>query len=196
MTMSNDINVSPWNVPPIDHSTPLGASKSGYHSQSQSVSAPKPNRPVTETVDARPASIEAFTWVSTHGGAGSTSLRRGSGRGLDLTARWPDPARGWPSSVALVCRSNSAGLDAMGQMLQEWVSRSVPGVHVMAAVVVADGPTKPPKRIRARVSELRSITPTVITMPWVEEWRELPYGPHQTAVQVADAVGTAQTQVL
>lgn len=194
--MSNDINVSPWNVPPIDHNTPLGASRSGYHNPSQSVSAPRPSRPVTETTLERPPSIESFTWVSTHGGAGATSLHLGGRRGLDLTARWPDPSLGWPSAVVLVCRSNAAGLDSMGRMLQEWVSRSVAGVHVVAAVVVADAPTKPPKRIRARISELRSITPTVLTMPWVEEWRELPYGPHQTAVQVAAAIGTAQAQDL
>lgn len=196
MPMSNDIIVSSWNVPPIDHNTPRGESDTGYQTSRQSVTAPKPSRPVTPAVSQRPPSIEAFTWVSTHGGAGATSLRHGSSRGLDLTTQWPDPSLGWPSAVVLVCRSNAAGLDSMGRMLQEWVSRSVRDVQVLATVVVADAPTKPSKRIRARINELRSIAPAVWTVPWVEQWRDQPYVPHPVAAQIADAIRSGQAHNL
>lgn len=194
MTVNNDMNLSPWNVPPIDHSTPLGASESEYHKARQTVTAPRPNRPVTQSARHRPGSIETFTWVATHGGAGATSLAVGSGHGLDLSGEWPDPSLGWPTATVLVCRSNAAGLDSMGRMLQEWVSRSVPQVDVVAVVIVPDAPTKPSKRIRSRIQELRSIVSVVINMQWVEDWRDLPYVPHPAALRVAEAINSAQAQ--
>lgn len=159
--------------------------------ENAAVAAPRPHRPLTARAQGRPASIEPFVWVSVHGGAGGSSLRRSTSAGLHLSHQWPDPLLGWPSRVVLVCRSNGAGLDAVGQMLQEWVSRSVPDVEVLAVVVVADAPTKPSKRTRERIAELRSIAPRVLPMAWVEQWRDHPYTPHPAAAAVAAAVEAA-----
>ncbi len=188
MPMTDETGSSPWNIPPISTSTPPVASSSAYHARSDAVAAPRPRRPLTARTSERPDRIEPFVWVGTHGGAGATSLQRSTGSGLDLSQRWPDPALGWSSSVVLVCRSNGAGLDAMGRLLQEWVSRSVPDLRVLAAVVVDDAPSKRSRRVRARVSELRSVAPQVLTLPWIEAWRDNPYTPHPAAGGIADAV--------
>ncbi|WP_131404677.1 DUF6668 family protein [Aeromicrobium sp. IC_218] len=188
MTISNDTGVSPWMVPPIGDETSSPSRGHDYHDFERSVAAPVPKRPLTSRVTERPDSIEPFVWVAAHGGAGATSLRQGSGAGLDLTGQWPDPELGWPSRVVLVCRSNAAGLDAAGRMLQEWVSRAVPDVRVLAVAVVADAPARPTKLMRARLVELGSIAPRVLNMPWVDQWRDHPYVADPAAAALATRI--------
>ncbi|WP_215817139.1 DUF6668 family protein [Pimelobacter sp. 30-1] len=133
----------------------------------------------------------AFTWVSAHGGAGSTSLARSSGEGIDLTSCWPDPGMGWPAAVALVCRSDAAGVAAAARMLAEAASGSAAGLKIVALVVVADIATKPPKAVRERIYELSSTVPQLVRVPWVRSWRETPYQRQNAAVEAAATVAAA-----
>ncbi|WP_019146613.1 DUF6668 family protein [Aeromicrobium massiliense] len=188
MTVSDGTEVSPWNVPPMATDPDASTSSHDYRESGATVTAPIPKRPLTGRTTQRPEGIAPFVWVSAHGGAGATSLRRGSGAGLDLTSQWPAPELGWPARVVLVSRANAAGLDAAGRMLQETVSRTVPDVQMVAVVTVADAPTRPSKHIRARLVELGSIAPRVIHMPWVENWRDHPYVRDPAAVAVADLI--------
>lgn len=188
MTVSDGTEVSPWDVPPMATGPGAPAPFHDYREPRATVAAPIPKRPLTGRTTERPEAIAPFVWVAAHGGAGATSLRRGSGTGVDLTSHWPDPRLGWPTRVVLVCRSNAAGLDAVGRMLQETVSRAVADVQVVAVVTVADAPNRPSKHIRARLGELESIAPRVIHMPWVESWRDHPYVRDPAAIAVADLV--------
>jgi hypothetical protein len=133
----------------------------------------------------------AFTWVSAHGGAGSTSLARSSGLGVDLSCRWPDPRLGWPAAVAVVCRSDAAGLTAAAGMLAAAASGGVPDLNVAALVVVDDAPVKVSKVIKARIHELGGTVPELIRVPWIRAWRDNPYTPDKSATKAAATVAAA-----
>lgn len=145
---------------------------------------PLPAPPPPPPGPAQPPVTATFGWLGTHGGAGATSLRAGSGVGVDLGREWPNPEAGQPSAVALVCRSNTAGLDAAGQHLQAWTTSTVTGLTVIAVVVVADASTKPPRIVRDRIGDLRAVVPTVLNLGWIGSWRENPYTVHPDAESI------------
>lgn len=144
-------------------------------------------------VGTSPDHQDTWTWVSTHGGAGSTSLVHGAARGLDLTGRWPAPEHGWPARVVLVARSNMAGLAAAGRFLQEWAAHQVPDLLLVGLVIVADAPGRPTRAARNRSSELAAIT-TVWQLPWVARWRDTPYTAEPAAQKVAATVAATLTK--
>lgn len=127
-------------------------------------------------------------WVSAHGGAGSTSLARASGIGLDLTGLWPSPPHGWPAHAAVVCRSNAAGLHAGSRLLAEAASGQLGDLDVVALVVVADAPSKLSRSLRTRVRELGGTVREVVHVPWIEAWRDNPYTPERAATAAAATV--------
>ena len=133
-----------------------------------------------------------WVWVSTHGGAGATSLARSTGEGIDLHQQWPHPNLGWPAAVVLVARTNARGLDAAGRFLHEWVSGAVPGVQVLALVAMADAPGRAPRTIRSRLHEL-SGSVKVLPCPWVGEWRETPDVPAGDVRKVAATIAAMLT---
>lgn len=133
-----------------------------------------------------------FVWLSAHGGAGATSLARSSGVGLELTRQWPAPELGWPGCVAVVCRSNAAGLDAAaGVLAAAAADEAGPGVWVGALVVVDDAPTRVSRAIRARIYELAGTVPRLVRVPWISSWRDSPYTAAPAAVRAAAAVRPA-----
>lgn len=149
--------------------------------------------PVARVPVARRA--EPFAWVAAHGGAGATSLQVAAGCGLDLGGRWPALSAGDPSTVVLVCRSNTAGLDSAGRMLHQWSTSVVPGLHVLAVVVVADAPTKTSRAIRDRIGDLKAVVADVFTMPWISPWRDTPYTANEEATAIGDRLAQlASTQ--
>lgn len=171
---------SPWATPP---------SASGMRPAAR-IAAPAPRGDLVPRVAVQPSREDAWTWVSTHGGAGSTSLTHGSGRGLHLTGCWPAPPLGWPAPLVLVARSNMAGLAAAGRFVQEWAARMTPDLLLAGLVIVADAPGRPTRAARNRSSELESVT-AVWHMPWIGRWRDTPYTPDPSAEKVAAAVAAA-----
>lgn len=185
---------SPWHVPPMGaeqdlEDAPVVESDELVVPAAPQVWAPVPDGAPTPRVALPPGGRHIFAWVGAHGGAGTTSLARGSGTGADLTRSWPAPALGWPRAAALVCRSNNAGLDAAARLIQEVVSGVVDDVDLAALVVVADAPGKPPKPIRTRIHELAGTVPQLLQVPWIESWREYPY-------TVQASVQTVATQIV
>ncbi|RRR86565.1 hypothetical protein EHS43_04040 [Streptomyces sp. RP5T] len=154
-----------WVRGPTTHDAiPQPARPSPSPSQSPQRRAPAPAGQAPSRQQGRVA------WVSTHGGAGASTLARLLG-GADLGRRWPDPARGEPSQVLLVARTHQAGMQAVSQALHALRNGEQPaGVHLMAVVLVADAPGKLPRPLGRRVRVLRSAA-EVHRVPWVPAWR-------------------------
>ncbi|KQY61426.1 hypothetical protein ASD30_25540 [Nocardioides sp. Root140] len=81
-----------------------------------------------------------------------------------------------------------AGLDAAAHMLQEYAAGLLPGLEVLALVVVDDERAKPTKRIRTRIRELGGTVPNLYRLPWQQAWRDDPYQPNKTAARIASRI--------
>ncbi|MFE0522065.1 hypothetical protein [Streptomyces sp. MBT33] len=126
----------------------------------------EPRRPRT----ARGRSRNEVGWVKAHGGAGVTSLVEVLG-GVDVGARWPDPARGEPRRVVLVGRTSARGLRSVSQALGSLHDGRAPqGLELLAVVLVADAPGRLPLGLLRRVRVLRSAA-RVQRVPWIPAWR-------------------------
>lgn len=139
------------------------------------ITAPAPAGAPWPTTDTPcPDKDAPLTWVSTHGGAGSTSLAALTTPGVALTRAWP--GTGWPQSIVLVARSNAAGLAAAAEAIARVASGQMPtGCTVRALVLVADAPGRLPRDLRRRVDDLAALVPALIRVEWVEAWRTNPY---------------------
>ncbi|MFI9748802.1 hypothetical protein [Streptomyces collinus] len=118
----------------------------------------------------RGRSRDEIGWVKAHGGAGATSLAEALG-GVDVGARWPDPARGEPRRIMLVGRTSMRGLGAVSRALGALRDGQAPqGVDLLGVVLVADAPGRLPLGLLRRVRVVRSVT-RVQRVPWIPAWR-------------------------
>lgn len=109
-------------------------------------------------------------WISVHGGAGASTLATLVG-GVDIGNRWPDPGQGEPTTVLLVGRTHAAGLKAVSQTLDIFRrGEQPPGLQVVAVVLVADAPGRPPRELNQRIKIISSAV-AVHRVPWVPAWR-------------------------
>lgn len=187
---------SPWVTGPLVE--PAGETIAPQPSPSpaaraRGLGAPAPRGNVLGRTDTTAPRAASLCWLSTSGGAGSTSLARASREGVDLTGSWPSPKRGWPTRVVLVARADMAGLNAAGRFLQEWAGGLVEDIELLGLVLSADAPARPPRAVRARMTELRAVT-TVWHLPWIPAWRETPYTPDPTATKLVATVAASITQ--
>ncbi len=119
---------------------------------------------------ARARSRDEIGWVKAHGGAGVTSLVELLG-GVDVGARWPEPARGEPHRVVLVGRTSARGLRSVSQALGALHDGKAPeGLELLAVVLVADAPGRLPLGLLRRIRVLRSVA-RVHRVPWIPAWR-------------------------
>ncbi|MET7981546.1 hypothetical protein [Streptomyces sp. NPDC005281] len=126
----------------------------------------RPKRPRT----ARGTSRDEVGWVKAHGGSGATSLAEAFG-GVEVGARWPDPARGEPRRVVLVGRTNARGLRSVSQALGALKDGDAPqGLELLGVVLVADAPGRLPLGLLRRIRVLRSVA-RVHRVPWIPAWR-------------------------
>ncbi|MEW1647169.1 hypothetical protein [Streptomyces sp. NPDC091219] len=130
---------------------------------------------------ARGRSREDVGWVKAHGGSGATSLADALG-GVDVGARWPEPARGEPYRIVLVGRTSASGLRSVSQALGQLKDGKAPqGLELLAVVLVADAPGRLPLGLLRRIRVLRSVA-RVHRVPWIPAWRTdspLKYIPRQ-----------------
>ncbi|MFD7502287.1 DUF6668 family protein [Streptomyces sp. NPDC059850] len=113
---------------------------------------------------------QQVAWITTHGGAGASTLARILG-GADIGRRWPDPARGEPGQVLLVARTHHAGMRAVSHALNALRKGEHPdGVRSLAVVLVADAPGRLPRPLGRQVRVMRSAA-EVHRIPWVPAWR-------------------------
>ncbi|MEW2163413.1 hypothetical protein AB0912_10490 [Streptomyces sp. NPDC007084] len=118
----------------------------------------------------RGGSRDEVGWVKAHGGSGATSLVEAFG-GVDVGARWPDPARGEPRRIVLVGRTSARGLQSVSQALGALKDGNAPqGLDLLAVVLVADAPGRLPLTLLRRIRVLRSVT-RVHRVPWIPAWR-------------------------
>ncbi|MFF3451065.1 hypothetical protein ACFYXJ_28430 [Streptomyces sp. NPDC002667] len=126
----------------------------------------RPKRPRA----ARGTSREEIGWVKAHGGSGATSLAEVFG-GVEVGARWPDPARGEPRRVVLVGRTSARGLRSVSQALGALKDGDAPqGLELLGVVLVADAPGRLPLGLLRRIRVLRSVA-RVHRVPWIPAWR-------------------------
>ncbi|MET4659395.1 hypothetical protein ABID80_003111 [Streptomyces sp. PvP037] len=137
------------------------------------------------------ASRDEIGWVKAHGGAGASSLAESLG-GVDVGARWPEPARGEPRRVMLVGRTSARGLRAVSRALGALQDGKAPqGIDLLGVVLIADAPGRLPLNLLRRIRVVRSVT-HVHRVPWIPAWRtggQPKYLPRQLAA-LADLVGT------
>ncbi|MEU9140796.1 hypothetical protein AB0D33_33370 [Streptomyces sp. NPDC048404] len=116
------------------------------------------------------ARARRFSWIATHGGAGSSTLASVFG-GHDAGRDWPRPDRGDPASVLLVGRTHAAGLDAVSHTLDIFRRGDAPpGLDLDAIVLVADAPGRLPRQLTQRVKVINSAI-DVYRVPWMPAWR-------------------------
>lgn len=116
------------------------------------------------------ARAREFSWIATHGGAGSSTLATVFG-GHDAGRDWPRPDRGEPASVLLVGRTHAAGLDAVSHTLDIFRRGDAPpGLDLDAIVLVADAPGRLPRQLTQRIKVINSVI-DVYRVPWMPAWR-------------------------
>ncbi|MET9386100.1 DUF6668 family protein [Streptomyces sp. NPDC002928] len=109
-----------------------------------------------------------FSWVATHGGAGTSTLAAVYG-GQDCGRDWPGP--GDPPSMLLVARTHAAGLDAVLRTLEMFRHGEAPaGLDLDSVVLVADAPGRLPRPLAQHVARIESVI-DVHRVPWVPAWR-------------------------
>jgi hypothetical protein len=110
--------------------------------------------------------------VSCHGGAGTSTLAHLIPGGWEAGRAWPDPERGGPPGVLLVCRSNYSGLTAASGAVRQWAAGMVPrAVAVWGLVIVADAPGRMPRKLAAMRQRISGTVQATFFVPWVPQWR-------------------------
>ncbi|MFJ9538297.1 hypothetical protein ACIRPX_13645 [Streptomyces sp. NPDC101225] len=91
--------------------------------------------------------------------------------GVDVGARWPEPARGEPRRIVLVGRTSARGLRSVSQALGALKEGDAPqGLDLLGVVLVADAPGRLPLTLLRRIRVLRSVA-RVHRVPWIQAWR-------------------------
>lgn len=182
---------------PRQHAVPQAAPQAAPHPAPARRAAPAPaaeagwgqtRRPKA----ARGRSRDEVGWVKAHGGAGVTSLVEALG-GVDVGARWPEPARGEPRRIVLVGRTSAGGLRSVSQALGALKDGKAPqGLELLGVVLVADAPGRLPLVLLRRIRVLRSVA-RVHRVPWIPAWRTGGRPKHEPRqlVTLAKLVGSA-----
>lgn len=172
-------NANPWLTGPTPAGQPEAqvAPPPSHRGQRPGASAPQPGVPVPDTVDRLPQ--RAVTWPATmwwlgvHGGAGESTLTQLISGTRSADHAWPIPhPRGTTLRVALVARTNYAGLSAAQRAATEWASGMLDdGVQLVGLVLMPDAPGRLPRPLRELQQLIAGGVPHVWSMPWVDAWR-------------------------
>jgi hypothetical protein len=129
------------------------------------VAGPEPGPPEPPHASATP---RHFSFVGTHGGAGTSTLAAVYGA-HDSGRDWPGPAD--PRSILLVARTHAAGLQAALNALDVFRrGEAPPGLDLDAVVLVADAPGRLPRPLAHGIRTIESMI-DVYRVPWVPAWR-------------------------
>lgn len=137
--------------------------------------APQRGVPAPDRIDQLPVYDRHRTaplwWLSTHGGAGESSL-------ASLVPDWSAAEHAWPrhpdqtpARVVLVARSHMRGLRAAQTAATQWAAGLVPHAEVLGLVVVADAPGRLPRPLRDFAHVVAGGVPRTWTVPWIDAWR-------------------------
>ncbi|TDB80178.1 hypothetical protein E1182_09925 [Micromonospora sp. KC721] len=110
-------------------------------------------------------------WVGCHGGAGTSTLARLVGFGLDFGGRgWPMVTPEMPPThVVLVCRASASGTWAATGAVEQWRRPGMSSLmKVLGVVAVAASPRRPPRIATERLQLLAGWVPHVWRVGWVD----------------------------
>jgi hypothetical protein len=131
-----------------------------------------PVRPHLGGRDGEDSALASWWWLGVHGGAGVTTLAQFVAGGADAHRCWPDPARGGPRVVVLVCRTYRAGLERALDSARQWAASDVPaGLLLGGAVALADAPGRLTRSQSEALRLLAGVVPRLWTVPWIEDLR-------------------------
>lgn len=176
-------NANPWLTGPEQPSEPEpeASPATSRRAARTGPAAPQAGVPTPDTADRLPRWSQAWPatvwWLGVHGGAGETTL-------ASLAVGSRPAGHGWPaverttSRVALVARTNWAGLTAAQRAATEWASGALGDtVQLVGLVLIPDAPGRLPKPLRDMQQVIGGGVPRVWTLPWVEAWRLGPVDP-------------------
>jgi hypothetical protein len=139
--------------------------------------APQAGVPVPDTADRLPRIQQSGTgtiwWLGVHGGAGESTLAALGGGTCAARHAWPMPVTpGTSHRVALVARTNYAGLAAAQRAAIEWASRELgDAIELVGLVLIADAPGRRPKQLRHFEEIVSGGVPRTWVIQWHEPWR-------------------------
>ncbi|WP_247614624.1 hypothetical protein [Streptomyces tagetis] len=91
--------------------------------------------------------------------------------GVDVGARWPEPAKGEPRRIVIVGRTSARGIRSVSRALGALREGKAPqGLDLVAVVLVADAPARLPLGLLRRIRVIRSVV-HVHRVPWIPAWR-------------------------
>ncbi len=148
----------------------MAAVKAAAVAASRTRPGPAPELPfamIPQNLDAWPP----VWWVGCHGGAGTSTLARLVGFGLDFGSKgWPavSPAMP-PTRVVLVCRASAIGTWAATGAIEQWRRPGMSDLmQVLGVVAVAASPRRPPRIATERLQLLRGWAPDLWHVGWVD----------------------------
>lgn len=156
------------------------------------VSAPQAGVPVPDQADRLPrrdsAAQATVWWLGVHGGAGETSLTLLAAGSRAADHAWPMPSPGLLNRVALVARTNYAGLTAAQHAAREWASGALgDAIRLEGLVLVPDQPGRLPKELRLLSQLVGGGVPHTWSLPWMSPWR---FGPVDPTAELPKEFGT------
>ena len=111
-------------------------------------------------------------WVGCHGGAGTSTLARLTGVGVDFgVSAWPAVQPAMPiASVVLVCRATAYGTWAATGAVDQWRLKAMiaPTIRLVGVVTVAASARRAPRIAVERLQLLAGWAPKVWRVGWVE----------------------------
>lgn len=119
----------------------------------------------------------AVWWVACHGGAGTSTLARLCGLGVDAGRAWPAPPKPHerPPLVVLVCRMTADGTWAATAAVRQWrqkadelATRNAIPPQLLGVAAVAASPRRPPKLAADRLRMLAGWVPAIWRIGWVD----------------------------
>lgn len=107
-------------------------------------------------------------WVGCHGGAGTSTIARLVGNGLDFGQTWPRLTPEMPAAnVVLVCRASAQGVWAAVGAVEQW-RMGATGAKLAGVVAVAASPRRPPRIATERLQLLRGWAQRIWHVAWIE----------------------------
>lgn len=108
-------------------------------------------------------------WVGCHGGAGTSTVARLVGHGIDFGQAWPHLTPTMPTAnVILVCRASAQGVWAAIGAVEQWRAGTTGPTTVLGVVAVAASPRRPPRIATERLQLLRGWAPRIWRVSWID----------------------------
>lgn len=140
--------------------------------------------PVQETPAVRNGGSHYY--LSAHGGAGATTLAVLDSNGFDAGGAWPCHPDG--NNVVVVARGTVQGLAAACAAARHWASGELPGVNLLALVIVPAYPGRASASVNRMKALAAGVFPRCYTTRWHPEFMD-----HKDTTEAPRSKHTAKT---